>query len=279
MQTGTIAARVLRLSLSSAVLLGCLAAGPAKADLLFDRGLPTANLNTGNASQSNVIWAFAPHPPFFSGDDFTLGSVPAGAANWVIDDIRIWTAAGAIGNTGYTLGSEYSSITLYGGPDSVGVSPLISGNISGNTATNNITFTPVQYAGNLDYQGSSGNMYQLWQVDFGNLNWLVSANTLTDFGVDAVTTNPADYWFNHASNAALSGSTQQGADNLLLWFDSTNLANYGTWDSGPGGNGGFSSSTDINVQVFGHAVPEPGTLLLLGLGLSGLALRRRKGAV
>ena len=40
METGTIAARLLRLSLPAAALLGCLAAAPAQAALLFQRDLP-----------------------------------------------------------------------------------------------------------------------------------------------------------------------------------------------------------------------------------------------
>ena len=60
----------------------------------------------------------------------------------------------------------------------------------------------------------------------------------------------AHLWFNHGSNAALSGTRQDGADGVLLVFDGAGRAD-GTlraedkdWDK----------SSDINVQVFAHRV-------------------------
>jgi hypothetical protein len=61
----------------------------------------------------------------------------------------------------------------------------------------------------------------------------------------------------HASNAALSGSTQQGSDDTFLWLDPD--GNVLTWFSGTGGGtSGWGSAnnvdTDANVQVFASQV-------------------------
>ena len=89
----------------------------------------------------------------------------------------------------------------------------------------------------------------------------------------------------HASNAARSGSTQEGADDTFLWLDPTN-GTVQTWFAGTGGGtSGFGSGNDVNsdgnVQVFGAAVPEPATIIIWSL-LGGLGLvfawRKRKAA-
>jgi len=106
-----------------------------------------------------------------------------------------------------------------------------------------------------------------------------------NFGVMGVLgdDDPNLVWVNHASNAALSGSPQDGADNQYLVFDSTTLADPFVFNSDPNFDGGFDKSSDINVQVFGSArngaaVPEPASFLLLGtlIAASGLAVRKKR---
>ncbi len=50
-----------------------------------------------------------------------------------------------------------------------------------------------------------------------------------------------------------------------------------TWYSGDGGGtagmpAGWNKNSDANVQVYGTAVPEPSSILLLSFGLFGLAV-------
>lgn len=47
---------------------------------------------------------------------------------------------------------------------------------------------------------------------------------------------------------------------------------------GPGGDGWAVDFTTVGVTTSTQAVPEPGTLCVLGLGVAGLALRARRGS-
>ncbi|NEQ16861.1 MAG: hypothetical protein F6K44_25070, partial [Moorea sp. SIO3E2] len=59
---------------ASAVMLGY--TSNAQAEMLFDRGLPTENLNNiSGANRSNVRWATDAQNQGFFGDDFTIGNV------------------------------------------------------------------------------------------------------------------------------------------------------------------------------------------------------------
>jgi len=252
--------RLIRIVLCSLLLVGASLCSQAQ---LFDRGLPTANLNNAaGANRSNVAWGFGyeageGNNEWFTGDDFTLPANSPGKV-WRVTKIRIWAVAGAAGDPGFKLGDRYYNVTLYGSGGHGAVVPIKSGDIApgtntalipGTTTANpDITFTPVQYAGGLDYQTGSGAFAQIWQTDFVNLDWLVPGGRPIRFGVHGlVYDNVNRVWFNHASNAALSGSTQDGADDLMRDFYVHNLqSGDGTWDSD---GYGWDKSSDINVQV------------------------------
>jgi hypothetical protein len=247
--------------------------------LVFDRGLPTANLNNAaGGDRSNVAWAFgnpsgSPPSNYFVGDDFSFGTV---GQTYQITDLRVW-----IVGTGTTpLSDIFNTLTLMGGlespatPTTGSINDISTVDTSGDP---NVNIQLATYADGETYQGTYGSSIDMWQVDFTNLNWTVQGGTLYAFFVGA--TPGTDYFgdgpFLSASNAALSGSPQQGADNLMWYLGqdaSTGAINdIGQWDSN---GGGWDKSSDVNVELF--ATPEPSSILFLGTILSIVAFLARR---
>lgn len=252
------ATRLLGFALGGALLAGShLAAAQA---LVFDRGLPTANLNNAaGASRSNVAWAdieTLPETPWLPGDDFTL----PGAGTYTVTTIRVWSTT------------------------SVGLS--LQGGVAGGPITfqsNTYTATPVTYSNLQTYERSVGGFLPLFQIDF-TVNIALNGGVTYQYFLDGPATPTPPPGDNigvalHASNAPLSGSTQQGADGILLF-----LANSGTvttWNALTGagtycpGCVGSDKVSDGNVQVFAFAPLAAGAVAvptMSGPGLLGLAL-------
>jgi len=243
--------------------LGVALSAPASAaPLIFDRGLPTANLNNAaGASRSNVAWGDQVASTVSVGDNFTL----SGSSSYHIDTIRVWVVDGASPSTPPAA----NAYQLWLGTDS-GASTSVAQIASSSSVT------VTTYSGGASYQGSSGTFRDIYQVDFSGLNLLVAAGTYA-FGVSGVTEPGMTTPFLHASNAALSGSTQMGPnDGIIYGFTNTgamDVANGYPWAT----IGGWDKTSDINVQVFG-TVPEPASLALLGLGVAGFGFMRRRRA-
>lgn len=272
-------------TLGAALLLAAvvIAPAPVSADLVVDRGLPTANYNATGSERSNISWGGYSDTAgdfWFTGDTF---SVPTGPqCLWTIDTIRIWSPATLVGSE---LGAFYNTITLYGGTyqehpsRTTPLDALSTGGITVNTGGStvsdnaNIQFTRVTYADGSNYKGNDGNDYQLWQVDFTNLNWVVNAGDLLEFGVDAYGLN-TPFWYNHAS----PGPVERQFNGMFSQIRSDGLVVYDC-NSGISADEdfcGWNKSSDINVQVF--ATPVPGALPLAVIGLFGLTAMRRTRA-
>jgi hypothetical protein len=243
------------LSLAAAALISTAAqASP----LLVDRGLPSANLNNASgANRSNVAWTDGGYVStsdyWLVGDTFTNTS----GQSWHIDTIRMWT----VGST--------STTSLWGG--------LAGGSIAVVSSAGAIA-GPMTYADTSTYQGSSGSLVNMFQVDFA-VDITLAAGDTYEFYLDG-TGGTYVVPFAHASNAALSGTPQDGADGLMLGgqvvgglFDTGTRY---TWTSQAPGV--WDKTSDINVQVMGNAIPEPASLALVAIGLLGAGLTRRRRA-
>ncbi len=230
--------------------------------LVFDRGLPTANLNNAaGANQSNVLWAdieTAPTTPYLPGDDFTL----AGSGPYVVNKIRVWS-------------TENTGLSLQGG---------IAGGTIGLLSTT-FTATAATYTNSQSYQNSVGAFLPLYQIDF-TVNIPLNGGVTYQFflGGPAVTAGGNDFRGVrlHASNAALSGSTQTGSNGTFLFLANNGTAQ--TWNSldgtgtycAPGTCPGWNKVSDGNVQVFA-ALPQVASAItqvptMTGVGLAGMAL-------
>jgi hypothetical protein len=250
------------LALVALMLLGI---GQAFAELLFSRDLPTINLNNvAGASRSNVCWADGSDPLSYqaSGDDFKIGVT---GTTYRLDTITLWTVDSPV--TG-----QYR---LLGGPE--------GGNITLKSSA--FSYSVVHYASGVDYEANSGDFYPLYKVNFNVNNWTVDGDKTYQFFIDSPVFDFGGGFkatsFLHASNAALSGGTQDGANGIFLLLNMSGAFPDGTpgtvvpFDSN--GNG-WDKSSDANVMVYGSQVPLPGAMVLLGAGLTRLVIYRRRKA-
>lgn len=248
------------IALAGGLLVG--ATVVAAQPMVFDRGLPTANLNNAaGANKSNVLWADQETPPitpYLPGDDFTL----PGSGIYVVSKIRVWS----LENTGLTLRGGVA-----GGPIAL--------------VSSTFTATPVTYANSQTYQNLAGAFLPLYQIDF-TVNIPVNAGVPYQFFLDgpAVAVPPTDFRGArlHASNAALSGSPQQGANGTFLFLANDGTAQ--TWNTQTGAGTycaptpcpGWDKVSDANVQVFAAPAQVPAPVVQVpavsGPGLAGLAL-------
>ena len=104
-----------------------------------------------------------------------------------------------------------------------------------------------------------------------------AGGVLYDFGIGA-TPGTESSLFLHGSNAALSGSTQDGADGLFLGFTGPPYSLAYVIDPTAGEAPLWDKGSDINVEIDGSAVPEPATFGLLAISAGALLFLRRRRA-
>lgn len=266
---------VLSLVLAFSLSMGGLSPAPAS-PLLFDRGLPTINVNDADSLRSNVCWADgyysdAPPPSYKApGDDFIIGSP---GSTYHLDKITVWT----VDDLPFKVRPANLQGTRAQGSNRLTPYPYrLLGGLPGaiSEVSSVARVSAVTYVNGESYQGSA--IYPIYQVDF-TVDWTVAGGQLYQFFIDAplhnygTGSNPLYATpFLNASNAALSGSPQEGFNDLFLWLTLTNgvPVSVTSWDS----KNAWGKSSDANVQLYG--TPLPPSLLLLGSGLAGLGLLR-----
>lgn len=244
-----------RLPLLFLLALPAIAADPV---LVVDRGLPQTNLGmAAGTARSNL--RLSVQADAFMGDDFTIGNA---GEKWVVDSIRVWSVPGLGTPPALHLGDYFADTRLYfgAGPD---VSPVVTAQLTAGTdetSSANVKVTDATANGAQMYD-DFGTRLRIWQVDFQNLNLAAEGGTKYTFGVWGMgRNNPAHeghtyLWFNHASNAALSGARQDGADGRILEFDAAGRYQGDLTTE----NNGWDKGADINVQVFAHRVKASST--------------------
>jgi hypothetical protein len=277
----------------AALALAMMGAQSGLAALITERPLPIANLNdAAGANRSNLAINFGDGAA--TGDTFGIA-----AGNWIINSLTVWS----VPTYDQALGWEFSSVSLYMGKNGGALSLTSSGNIAhdaSNTNSNpNITHQKVYYPLITSYEGSSGVYRPVYQTTFGGLNFAAGAGDTVAFSVygtggyadnNSFTPDPFwGVWFNHGSNAALSGNAQPDADGFVQVYDTSNFSTVAyNWATGSAINFGGSQypaiwdkDIDLNFSASGLStseIPEPGTVAMIGAGLlalAGLRLRRR----
>jgi hypothetical protein len=225
----------------------------AQSEMVVDRGLPKVNLNnTSGAARSNVRWG--QDNEGFLGDDFKIG---APGERWVIDAIRTWTVPGTAAHHPDHLGDAFQDVRLYFGAKTKDLTPVSAGSFVEASDTNenpNILASEATANGEIAYD-DFGTSLRVWQIEFRGLNLTVNGGETYRFGVWGLGRQiPGEekpyIWFNHASNADLSGSRQDGADGAMMTFDGSGRFQQSFRAKG----GGWDKDADINVQVFAHRV-------------------------
>jgi len=214
------------------------------ADTLVNRGLPTANLNDQFGYASNTSFGYK--YPLLAGDTFSIGN---SGETYNLSTISVWV-----------VGEPSIPTSLFGGytADPGGIKQISSSVLSD---------TVVIYTGGTKYYDGT---YDIHKVDF-QVNLPISGGKGYYFFVNGSPDDSGYTPFVHGSNALLSGSPQDGSDNVFYVYDPSTgsifLENAAT--------GSWDKSADLNLLVLGTKVPEPPVVLLVGFGLSGLAVSRK----
>lgn len=276
-------------AMASLVMVCWLGQAQADSTIIIDRGMPVWNGQTDSDSNINGVGntnrvntsAYTPYnadqpnnPPTsytILGDTVSIGS------GYRIDGIKVWMLSGANLAADATIPSAVTdSLKLWFGP--------VGGTLT-SYALNQPSITRFYYDGTganstyANFERGDGAYRALWGMFFPiDPNTTLAAGTY-EFFLDGLFYTASNFW--QSPSLHLANTIQQGADNkfyTLTITDGAPVLSSVTEVDSVSFTGGYNHAADANVQVYGHTapVPLPGTLLLLGSGLLGLAGVRRR---
>ena len=249
---------------STPLLLVTLMGQSVHAEMLFNRGLPVRNVNQykdglPSPERSNIRWGGGGENDRFYGDDFRIGNP---GERYRINHIRTWVALGYRDGAPVEpehIGDWFSQVRLFGGAPASesNLTLLVTGEVGvGRNESSNadIVISKASYPDGRPVYENFGHGITLWQIDFFNLDWVVEGGRRYNFSVQGIgrprtDTDYAHTWYNHASNAGLSGSFQESADDLMLLF-----SHEGEFLQVAEGDAYWDKPSDINIQIFGEAL-------------------------
>ncbi len=223
--------------------------------------------DAGNASESNTVAGFGFTGTLSLADDFTVTG-----PGWIIDTVQLFSYR--TGGVGIPHTQYFVEIYSGGAPNAGG--SVIFGDMTTNRFSS--ASATVNYEG-----GGSGNLFRVFNTVApppGTAPGTTRQIWNHTVNIGGLVLGPGTYWIRFKGGPAggfYPSTTHEGMrgvaganalqENGGVWVNAVDAGNPGTAPD---------VAQDLPFILSGTIVPEPGTLIALGLGAAALAARRRR---